>query len=159
MQHFHDEVLMIPLHLQVIPWASRSNVERDPPRRQLAAGDLDHREVTVPLCVDLDGTLVRSNVLVETLVGALKQRPLLVFALPVWLARGRAALKRELAARAASTSRGFPTTRSSSPTCAASGSPGARSTSPPPPTRRSRGASPTTWDSSTAWWRATAAIT
>jgi 4-hydroxybenzoate polyprenyltransferase len=56
--------------------------------------------VTVPLCVDLDGTLVRSNVLVETLVGALKQQPLVVFAVPFWLARGRAALKRELAARA-----------------------------------------------------------
>ena len=56
--------------------------------------------MTVPLCVDLDGTLVRSNVLVETLVGTLKHRPLLVFALPVWLARGRATLKRELAARA-----------------------------------------------------------
>ena len=27
MQYFHDNVLMIPLHLQVIPWASRSNVE------------------------------------------------------------------------------------------------------------------------------------
>jgi peptide/nickel transport system substrate-binding protein len=26
MQHFHDNVYMIPLHLQVIPWASRSNV-------------------------------------------------------------------------------------------------------------------------------------
>ncbi len=26
MQHFHDHVYMIPLHLQVIPWASRSNV-------------------------------------------------------------------------------------------------------------------------------------
>jgi len=27
MQYFHDHVFMIPLHLQVIPWASRSNVE------------------------------------------------------------------------------------------------------------------------------------
>ena len=25
MKHFHDKVLMIPLHLQVIPWASRAN--------------------------------------------------------------------------------------------------------------------------------------
>jgi 4-hydroxybenzoate polyprenyltransferase len=53
----------------------------------------------VPLCVDLDGTLLKSNLLVETLVGAVKQRPLTVFALPLWLARGRAALKRELASR------------------------------------------------------------
>jgi peptide/nickel transport system substrate-binding protein len=27
MQYFHDNVFMIPLHLQVIPWASRSNVQ------------------------------------------------------------------------------------------------------------------------------------
>ena len=27
MQYFADNVYMIPLHLQVIPWASRSNVE------------------------------------------------------------------------------------------------------------------------------------
>ena len=27
MQYFHDQVFMIPLHLQVIPWASRANVE------------------------------------------------------------------------------------------------------------------------------------
>jgi peptide/nickel transport system substrate-binding protein len=25
MQYFHDQVFMIPLHLQVIPWASRAN--------------------------------------------------------------------------------------------------------------------------------------
>jgi 4-hydroxybenzoate polyprenyltransferase len=55
--------------------------------------------VTVPLCVDLDGTLVRSNVLIESLVGALKKRPLLAFAVPFWLLRGRAALKHELATR------------------------------------------------------------
>ena len=27
MKYFHEKVFMIPLHLQVIPWASRSNVE------------------------------------------------------------------------------------------------------------------------------------
>ncbi len=55
--------------------------------------------MTVPLCVDLDGTLVKSNVLVETLVGALKHRPYLALAVPFWLARGRAHLKREAAQR------------------------------------------------------------
>ena len=54
----------------------------------------------VPLCVDLDGTLVKSDMLLESLVAAVKRRPLLAFALPFWLARGRAALKRELALRA-----------------------------------------------------------
>jgi peptide/nickel transport system substrate-binding protein len=27
MKHFHDNVYMIPLHLQVIPWAARSNLD------------------------------------------------------------------------------------------------------------------------------------
>jgi len=53
----------------------------------------------VPLAVDLDGTLVRSDLLMESLAAALKRNPLDVFALPLWLARGRAALKSELAKR------------------------------------------------------------
>ena len=53
-----------------------------------------------PLVVDLDGTLVRTDLLHETLVGALQRSPWIVFLLPFWLARGRAALKRELATRA-----------------------------------------------------------
>ncbi len=54
----------------------------------------------VPICVDLDGTLVRTNMLTETAVAAVKRKPWLAAALPLWLARGRAALKRELARRA-----------------------------------------------------------
>ncbi len=54
----------------------------------------------VPLAVDLDATLVKSDMLMESLVGALKGAPWLVLALPFWLARGRAHLKRELALRA-----------------------------------------------------------
>lgn len=53
----------------------------------------------VPLAVDLDGTLVRSDLLMESLAAALKRNPLAVLALPLWLARGRAALKSELAKR------------------------------------------------------------
>jgi len=53
----------------------------------------------VPLAVDLDGTLVRSDLLMESLAAALKRNPFAVLALPLWLARGRAALKSELAKR------------------------------------------------------------
>jgi len=53
-----------------------------------------------PLCVDLDGTLVRTDMLFETLVAALRRNPLLALRLPLWLAAGRARLKRELASRA-----------------------------------------------------------
>ncbi|UXB32766.1 UbiA family prenyltransferase [Stenotrophomonas maltophilia] len=52
-----------------------------------------------PLCVDLDGTLLRSDVLYESLLALLAQNPLYVFMLPLWLLKGKAALKRELAKR------------------------------------------------------------
>jgi phosphoserine phosphatase len=51
--------------------------------------------------VDLDGTLVRTDMLFETLVAALRRNPLVVLALPFWLARGRAHLKQQLALRGA----------------------------------------------------------
>jgi 4-hydroxybenzoate polyprenyltransferase len=51
------------------------------------------------LCVDLDGTLIRSNVLWECVLVLLKSRPITLFQLPFWLLLGRAGLKRQLAAR------------------------------------------------------------
>jgi 4-hydroxybenzoate polyprenyltransferase/phosphoserine phosphatase len=62
----------------------------------------------VPLCVDLDGTLVKSDMLMESLAAVLKRAPFLVLALPFWLARGRAALKHELAQRAGIDVAGLP---------------------------------------------------
>lgn len=53
----------------------------------------------VPLCVDLDGTLVKTDMLMETTARLLASRPWLVFALPAWLTQGRAHLKREVARR------------------------------------------------------------
>jgi 4-hydroxybenzoate polyprenyltransferase/phosphoserine phosphatase len=51
------------------------------------------------LCVDLDGTLIRGNVLWECVLVLLKTRPFTLLRLPFWLLSGRAALKRQLAAR------------------------------------------------------------
>jgi len=51
------------------------------------------------LCVDLDGTLIRGNVLWECFLDLLKTRPVLLLLLPFWLFSGRASLKRQLAAR------------------------------------------------------------
>lgn len=53
-----------------------------------------------PLCVDLDGTLIRTDLLHESLFAALRSRPALLFRLPVWLAAGKARLKEELARHA-----------------------------------------------------------
>ncbi|NQW12175.1 MAG: UbiA family prenyltransferase [Alphaproteobacteria bacterium] len=50
-----------------------------------------------PLCVDLDGTLIRKDLLYESLLAALRRRPWILFAIPFWLLAGRAVLKRRLA--------------------------------------------------------------
>ena len=52
-----------------------------------------------PLCVDLDGTLIRTDLLWESLLALLKQSPLSIFQLPFWLLKGKAAFKHEIARR------------------------------------------------------------
>ena len=56
-------------------------------------------DVSPPLVVDLDGTLVKSDLLIEAIGRLLRQQPLALFALPRWLLKGRANLKREVARR------------------------------------------------------------
>ncbi len=51
-----------------------------------------------PLVVDVDGTLVAGDLLVEGAARLLAASPLTLFALPIWLVKGRAALKRRIAA-------------------------------------------------------------
>ncbi len=52
----------------------------------------------VPLCVDLDGSLTRTDTLVENIFLLLSRKPWMFLALPVWLLRGRAYLKGRIAA-------------------------------------------------------------
>jgi len=52
-----------------------------------------------PLVVDLDGTLVETDLLIESIARLLRQEPLALFALPGWLLKGRAYLKRQIAQR------------------------------------------------------------
>ncbi|KAA0576933.1 UbiA family prenyltransferase [Azospirillum sp. B21] len=52
-----------------------------------------------PLFVDLDGTLLRTDLLYESLFGLIKARPWTALLVPVWLAGGKARLKAELARR------------------------------------------------------------
>lgn len=59
------------------------------------------RDDDIPLCVDLDGTLVHTDLLHESVLALLRRNPLYVFRLPLWLLRGKAHLKREVARRAA----------------------------------------------------------
>ncbi|MDG1463184.1 MAG: UbiA family prenyltransferase [Gammaproteobacteria bacterium] len=52
-----------------------------------------------PLCVDLDGTLTRSDVLFESVCGLLKLNLFYVFLLPFWLLSGKAKMKQSIASR------------------------------------------------------------
>jgi 4-hydroxybenzoate polyprenyltransferase len=52
-----------------------------------------------PLAVDLDGTLVRTDLLLESLLVLLKRKPLSIFVLPLWLFRGKAYFKQQIARR------------------------------------------------------------
>ncbi len=53
----------------------------------------------LPLCVDLDGTLLRTDLLIESALALVKKRFLFLFLLPIWFLRGRAVLKREISRR------------------------------------------------------------
>lgn len=50
----------------------------------------------LPLCVDLDGTLVRSDTLVDSTLVLARQHPELLLKLPGWLGQGKAAFKRHI---------------------------------------------------------------
>lgn len=55
--------------------------------------------VDVPLVVDLDGTLVRTDTLHESLLVLLKRNPLLLVLAALWLLKGKAAFKAEVGRR------------------------------------------------------------
>lgn len=57
--------------------------------------DLDH-----PLCVDLDGTLVKSDTLFDSLCQLVRTNPFEAWKAPLWLAKGRANLKSQVNLRA-----------------------------------------------------------
>ncbi|HEU4637027.1 MAG TPA: haloacid dehalogenase-like hydrolase, partial [Edaphobacter sp.] len=48
------------------------------------------------LCVDLDGTLVKSDTLVDSTLALARYRPELLLRIPGWLMQGKAALKRHI---------------------------------------------------------------
>jgi apolipoprotein N-acyltransferase len=54
----------------------------------------------VPLVVDLDGTLIRTDMMWESLSRLLRRNPLAIFQILFWWTRGRANLKQKLAERA-----------------------------------------------------------
>jgi len=61
----------------------------------------EHKSVdaAVPLCVDLDGTLIRTDLLAESFFALLSSSWASALLVPFWLIRGRAHLKEQIAAR------------------------------------------------------------
>jgi 4-hydroxybenzoate polyprenyltransferase len=55
------------------------------------------QDASIPLCIDCDGTLLRTDLLHEATLLLLKQAPLSVFLLPFWLLKGKAYLKQKIA--------------------------------------------------------------
>ena len=81
-----------PLRSPGHPW----DFEGTPP----GTADDSPRYVHTPLCVDLDGTLLRGDMVWECIVSLFKAQPLALFLIPFWLLRGIARVKQELAKRA-----------------------------------------------------------
>ncbi len=54
-------------------------------------------DLRVPLVVDLDGTLIYGDMLHESCISAVRTKPHSIFAIPFWLARGKAYLKARVA--------------------------------------------------------------
>jgi 4-hydroxybenzoate polyprenyltransferase len=55
-----------------------------------------NRVKTTPLVVDLDGTLLRTDLLLESALRLIKQTPWLALLMPIWLLKGRAYLKHKI---------------------------------------------------------------
>ncbi len=51
----------------------------------------------VPLCVDLDGTLVKSDTLVDSILVLVRQRPFSLLRFPAWIFQGKASFKAHIA--------------------------------------------------------------
>ncbi len=54
---------------------------------------------STPLCVDLDGTLIRTDIMLESFVRAFKSHLYIIFFIPFWLMKGKNHLKMQLAIR------------------------------------------------------------
>ena len=62
----------------------------------------------IPLCVDLDGTLLAADTLWEGVAIVLFRNPLMIFAMVYWALQGKARLKYEVAARSGRTAADWP---------------------------------------------------
>jgi 4-hydroxybenzoate polyprenyltransferase len=64
---------------------------------QACVEDVIPVEALRPLCVDLDGTLVKSDTLIDSLLLLVRNQPLQTVKIPFWILQGKAALKAKCA--------------------------------------------------------------
>lgn len=67
----------------------------------MSMGQLATPQERVPLCVDLDGTLVKSDTLMDAAMVLWRKDPFSPLQWPLWVAKGKAGLKREITSRVA----------------------------------------------------------
>lgn len=60
---------------------------------------MNSTRATTPLCIDLDGTLLHTDILLESFLLLIKDNPFNIFRAAIWLLHGRAHLKRQIALR------------------------------------------------------------
>lgn len=56
-------------------------------------------QLTIPICVDLDGTLIRTDILQESLYRFIRSNPFNIVLILFWFVRGRAYLKQQVSKR------------------------------------------------------------
>jgi 4-hydroxybenzoate polyprenyltransferase/phosphoserine phosphatase len=63
---------------------------------EIGSKHVDSPRESIPLVVDLDGTLLRTDLLFESVLRLIKQKPWFSLLMPFWILKGRAYLKRRI---------------------------------------------------------------
>lgn len=88
------------IQLPVIGYRSRKVATKRSFKRDFRmTEEIRERDSGIPLCVDLDGTLVCTDLLLESIFKLFKQNILYIFLLPLWLLNGKAHFKQQIADR------------------------------------------------------------
>jgi phosphoserine phosphatase len=83
--------------VRMVPQASEPHSQRGRVGNRIDA--VSGLPVSMPLVLDLDGTLIAGDLLYKSFFSILRRNPFVVFQCAAWLLGGRAALKRQLALR------------------------------------------------------------
>jgi 4-hydroxybenzoate polyprenyltransferase len=98
---YHENLQKNPQHSlaagPIIPYPFSIGFYFYIPRVGFTAMATPMTDTSLPLAVDLDGTLIRTDSLWEGIFAALRNAPWLLFFMPVWLFRGKAYFKKRIA--------------------------------------------------------------